>query len=175
MESDGSELLPLPAELRSILTQPEDLKDEHAMICLRQFLHQACNQHNIEVGAALDNSGIASWEERTEKLLRVASALSLTLLCEHWQKQECVNQSVYAVRRLSSLSAEERKPSLTPLHQNMCAHCFYLLGKDIGQEPYADRPLLHDGRECSVHQQPPGIWLFSPQALSSSPTGLPFI
>ena len=98
----------------------------------------------------------------------MASVLSLTLLCEHWQQQECVNQSVCDVRRLSSLSAEERKLSLTPLHQNLCAHCFCLLGKDIGQEPSAERPLLHDGRECNVYQQPPGVLLFSPQALANS-------
>ena len=161
-------MLPLPAELRNILTQPEDLKHDHALICLKQFLQTACNEHNINLGMALDTTGIASWEERAEKLLRVASVLSLTLLCEHWQQQECVNHSVYDVRRLSSLSAEERKLSLTPLHQNLCAHCFCLLGKDIGQEPSAERPLLHDGRECNVYQQPPGVLLFSPQALANS-------
>ena len=57
---------------------------------------------------------------------------------------------------------------MTPLHQNLCAHCFCLLGKDIGQEPSAERPLLRDGRECNVYQQPPGVLLFSLQALANS-------
>jgi len=164
VERDLYELLPLPDQFRKILTQPEDLQDDHKMMCMKDFLHQACSQHNIELGSSLDESG--SWMDRAERMLRAASVLSLCLLCTHWEQQKCVNHSLYDIRRLSSLSAEERKLSLTPLHQNMCAHCLSLLGKGIGQEPCQWRPLLTDGSECDVYQQPPGLLFRSPQELS---------
>ena len=113
VESDLYELLPLPTEFRAILTQPADLQDEHKMLCLKQFLQQACSQHNIEVGNSLEGS--VSWTETAEKMLRLASVLSLTLLCTHWQQQQCENHCLYDARRLSSFSAEERKISMTLL------------------------------------------------------------
>jgi hypothetical protein len=171
VESDLYELLPLPAELRAILTQPADLQDEHKMLCLKQFLLQACSQHNIEVGSSLEGS--VSWTERAEQMLRLASVLSLTLLCTHWQQQQCVNHCLYDARRLSSFSAEERKLSMTPLHQNMCAHCFSLLGKGIGQEPCASGPQFTDGTECNVYQQPPGIFFFTANTCKFLPRGFP--
>ena len=164
IETDLYELLPLPDALREILTQPEDLTNEHKMHCLKQFLHEACSQHNIDVGTSLDVS--AAWEEAAEKMLRVASVLSLCLLCTHWEQLKCVNHCLYDIRRLSSLSAEERKLSLTPLREYMCAHCLNLLGKGTGQEPYPSHPQRTDGPECDVYDQPPGILFRSPHSLA---------
>ena len=130
------------------------------MHCLKQFLHEACSQHNIDVGTSLDVS--AAWEEAAEKMLRVASVLSLCLLCTHWEQLKCVNHCLYDIRRLSSLSAEERKLSLTPLREYMCAHCLNLLGRGAGQEPYPSHPQWTDGTECDVYDQPPGILFRSP-------------
>ena len=62
VESDLYELLPLPLDFRKILTQPSDLQDEHTLLCLQQFLHQACSMHNIKIGSDLD--GIGSWMDR---------------------------------------------------------------------------------------------------------------
>ena len=164
VERDLYELLPLPDQFRKIIQQPKDLQDDHRMCCLKEFLLQACKQHNIEVGNALEESG--SWDERAERFLRLSSVLSLCLLCSHWEQQNCINHSTYNIRRLSSFSSEERRLSLTPLHQNMCAHCLNLLGKGIGQETCAAKPLLTNGSQCSLYEQPPGLFFRRPEVLS---------
>ena len=164
VERDLYELLPLPDQFRKIIQPPKDLQDDHRMCCLKEFMLQACKQHNIEVGNTLEESG--SWTERAERFLRLCSVLSLCLLCSHWEQQNCINHTTYKIRCLSSFSSEERRLSLTPLHQNMCAHCLNLLGKGIGQEACTARPLLTDGSECSLYEQPPGLLFRRPEVLS---------